>query len=206
MNRPDQTRPHRSLIQEPLVSLNDLDLIDEIHAGSQAAFEQLMRRHEQYVFRIAYSYTGEKDGALDVSQNVFIKVHRNLKGFQGRSTFRSWLARIAQNESMSWLRSQKRHEGDAEATDLNMPVIQAVQDKALVREERSRDLLAEVHRLNERQRQAVLLRYFDRMPIREIGDVLECSEGQVKSILFRSLRKLRTHLSSQGRWDQELEA
>lgn len=185
--------------------LNDRELIDEIHAGSQAAFEQLMRRHEQYVYRIAYSYTREKDGALDVSQNVFIRVHRNLGAFQGRSTFRAWLARIAQNESMSWLRGQKRHESSAEVTELNAPTVQAVQEKSLERAERSRDLLAEVHRLNDSQRQAVLLRYFERMPIREIGDVLECSEGQVKSILFRSLQKLRTHLSSQGRWDRELE-
>ena len=183
--------------------LKDLDLIDEIRAGSQAAFDQLIRRHEQLVYRIAYSYAREAEGALDISQNVFIKIHNKLDAFHGRSTFRTWLARIAQNESLTWLRGQKRH---VEITALNAPTHQPVQEANLVRAERSRDLLAEVHRLNSRQSQAVLLRYFEKMPIREIGDVLECSEGQVKSILFRSLQKLRTHLSRQGRWDQELEA
>jgi len=188
------------------LSLHDLDLIDEINAGSQAAFEQLIRRHEHLVFRVAFTYTREKEAALDISQNVFIKTHHKLSTFDGRSTFRTWLVRITQNESISWLRSQKRHTGHAEVTVLNAPSCPPDQELSLVRQQRSRDLLDQVHQLNPRQRQAVLLRYFEKMPVREIGDVLECSEGQVKSILFRSLQKLRKHLSGQSRWDQELES
>ena len=185
------------------MSLNDFTLVDETRAGSQAAFDQLIRRHEQFVYRITHSYTRDADAALDVSQNVFIKVHANLDSFHGRSTFRAWLTRIAQNESLTWMRSRKP---TVEVTLLNSPSCEPVQEKAVVRAERSRDLLAEVHRLNPRQRQAVLLRYFEKMRIHEISEVLECSEGQVKSLLFRSLQKLRKHLSEQGRWDRELEA
>jgi len=188
------------------VPLNDLDLIDEIHAGSQAAFEQLIRRHEHHVYRVAYSYVGDADSALDVAQNVFIKVHRKLGAFAGRSTFRTWLTRIAQNEGLNWLRNQGRHAGHAQLESGAAPVAQPVQELSLIAAERSRDLLAEVHKLNPRQRQAVLLRYFEKMPVREIGEVLECSEGQVKNILFRSLQKLRQRLPHQGRWDRELEA
>jgi RNA polymerase sigma-70 factor (ECF subfamily) len=177
--------------------------VDEIRAGSQAAFDQLMRRYEQFVFRIAYSYSSDADIALDVSQNVFIKVHASLDSFHGHSTFRAWLARIAQNESLSFLRERKP---TVEVTVMNAPSCQPVQEQAVMREERSRDLLAEVHRLNPSERQAVLLRYFEKMRIREISEVLECSEGQVKSLLFRGLQKLRKHLSAQGRWDRELEA
>ena len=188
------------------MSLNDLDLIDEIRAGSQAAFDSLIRRHEHLVFRVAFSYVGDADSALDISQNVFIKIHRNLDAFHGRSTFRTWLTRITQNESLSWLRSQKRHSGHQEVTPQNTPSIQPVQEKSLVHTERNRDLLAEVHQLNPQQRRAVLLRYFEMMPVREIGEVLDCSEGQVKSLLFRGLKVLRKRLPRQGRWDQEFEA
>ncbi len=188
------------------MSLNDLDLIDEINAGSQAAFEQLMRRHEHFVYRIAFSFVRETEGALDISQNVFIKVHSKLDSFHGRSTFRTWLARIAQNESLTWLSSQKRHTGHLDVTEVPGPASPPAQEISLVKAERSRDLLAELHRLNPRQRQAVLLRYFENMPVREIGEVLECSEGNVKNILFRSLQKLRKHLSGPDRWNQELEA
>ncbi len=144
--------------QEPIVSLNDLDLINEIRAGSQAAFDSLIRRHEHLVFRIAYSYVSDTDSAMDISQNVFIKIHHNLDAFHGRSTFRTWLTRIAQNESLSWLRQQKRHSGHLEVTTRNAPALQPVQEKTIVRNERNRDLLVEVHKLNPTQRQAVLLR------------------------------------------------
>ncbi len=186
--------------------LNDLDLVDEIRAGSRAAFDRLIRRHEQLVYRIAYSYVGDIDCALDISQNVFIKVHRQLGSFHGRGTFRAWLSRIAQNESLNWLRARKRRDGDVELTPVNTPTIQPIQESSLLRAERSRDLRTEIHKLNPRQRQALLLRYFESMPIREIGEVLECSEGQVKSILFRGMQVLRKRLPGRGRWDQELKA
>lgn len=192
--------------REPFVPLNDLDLIDEIRAGSRAAFEQLIRRHEHHVYRVAYAYVGDADSAMDVVQNVFIKTHRKLDAFEGRSTFRTWLTRIAQNEGLNWLQEKKRQGTQDELTPANTPDAQPMQELSLIESERSRDLLAEVHRLNPRQRRAVLLRYFEKMPVREIGEVLECSEGQVKNILFRSLQKLRQRLPRQGRWDRELEA
>ena len=150
--------------------LSDQDLIAETRAGSYAAFDQLIRRHEKLVFRVAYSYVHQPDPAYDIAQNVFIKVHKNLDSFGGRSTFRAWLTRIAQNESLTWLRSRKRHADHVEVTEMNAPSCQPVQEATILRAERSRDLLAEVHQLNEKQRQAVLLRYFEKMPIREIGE------------------------------------
>ena len=184
--------------------LNDLDLIDEIRAGSRAAFNQLIERHEQFVYRVAWSFTKENQSALDISQNVFIKVHRKLDSFHGRSTFRTWLVRITQNESHSWLTNQKRHIAHAAVDSLPGIPYPPRQESTMVQAERSRNLQDEIQKLNPRQQKAVLLRYFQNMPTREIGDVLECSEGQVKNILFRSLKKLRNNLSLPGRWNQEL--
>ena len=76
----------------------------------------------------------------------------------------------------------------------------------MLKREQKQLLLDEIHRLNPRQQQAVLLRYFEKMPVREIAEVLECSENQVKNILFRSLRKLRKRLPREGHWDQEMGA
>ncbi|MCP4574122.1 MAG: sigma-70 family RNA polymerase sigma factor [bacterium] len=185
---------------------NDSDLITEIRAGSQTAFDRLMQRHEHFVFRVAYPYVGDADSALDVCQNVFIKVHRRLDTFRGATTFRAWLARIAQNESLSWLRSRQRFSDHQDIDAVDGPASAAVQNVHLVESERQRDLRAEIDRLNPTQQQAVVLRYYEKMPLREIGETLECSEGQVKSILFRSIRKLRDNLGRKDRWDRELEA
>ncbi len=85
-------------------------------------------------------------------------------------------------------------------------IIQPIQETDLIRAERIKDLQSEIHKLHPRQQQAMLLRYFEKMPLREISEVLECSEGQIKSLLFRGLKTLRQRLPRQGRWDQELNA
>jgi len=188
------------------VHLSDHDLIAETRAGSYAAFDQLVKRHENLVYRIAYSYVMQPDSAYDIAQNVFVKVFRKLGSFSGRSTFRSWLTRIAQNESLDWIRSQRRHENHDELTPLNTPVSLPLQETTVLGRERGELLLKEVHKLNAKQCRAILLRYFEKMSIREIASVLDCSDGQVKNLLFRGVRALRQRLPRQGRWDQELEA
>ncbi len=178
--------------------LSDLDLIDEIRGGSQAAFQRLMERHERLVYRIAWSHARQDEGALDICQNVFVKMHAGLASFDGRAAFSSWLARIACNESLNWLRGQRRHGACEELTPLNSPACEAPQEAAVLRDERRRRLLEHVGRLNDRQRQAVLLRYFERLPLRQVAEVMDCSEGTAKNVLFRSLEKLRRSLRQAG--------
>lgn len=182
----------------------DRELIDESIDGSRSAYEQLIRRHEGLVYRIAYSYVRNSDGACDISQNVFLQVYRKLGTFGGRSTFRTWLTRVAMNESMNWVRMQRRHSGHEQLTSANSPALPAPQEVSLLRRERRDALLDEIHRLNPRQSRAVQLRYFEEMPVREIAAVLECSEGQVKNILFRSLQVLRRRMVGSSGWNQEM--
>ncbi len=183
---------------------SDRELIDEILGGSRSAYERLIRRHERLVYSIAYSYVREREAARDVSQNVFLKVYRKLDSFRGGSTFRTWLTRIAMNESVDWSRMQRRHTGHEELTTLNAPAIPAPQETSMLRKERRDTLLDEIHRLNPRQSRAVQLRYFEEMPIREIAGVLECSEGQARNILFRGLTVLRRRMAGSGERNQEM--
>ena len=183
--------------------LSDQDLIDEIRGGSRAAFGQLMERHERRVYHLAWSYVRQEDAALDICQNVFVKVHRGLGSFDRRAAFTTWLTRIACNESLNWLRSQRRHRSCEELTDVNAPACLPVQEAQVLGDERHRRLLAEVDRLNDSQRQAVLLRYFEQMPLRQVAEVMDCSEGAVKSLLFRSLEKLRRTMGRPELWMEE---
>jgi RNA polymerase sigma-70 factor (ECF subfamily) len=178
-------------------------LIEEIRAGSRAAFGVLMKRYERLVYAIAYSYSRQPDNALDISQNVFLRVYRKLDSYGGKGPFRAWLMRVAHNESASWLRKQRRHQGHEELTpdrDLPCPPGQEIN---LARRESRELLLEEMQELNPRQRTAIVLRYFEEMSLREVADALECSTGVVKSILFRSLEKLRNRLTSPRREGHE---
>jgi len=183
------------LIEGIILELSDQVLVRESRSGATVAFERLMARHERGVFHIAFSYTGDRESALDVTQNVFLKVHRKLDLLKEESQFKTWLFRIAVNESINWLRSQKRHLGHEELMEEALVEPGPAQDDLVERVEKRELLKRGLTYLGPRHRLAVVLRYFDEMSIREIAHCLQCSQGMVKNILFRSLRKMRARLS-----------
>jgi len=182
---------------------SDEDLVEEIRAGSQVAFGVLMQRYERLVYRIGYYYARQPENAMDITQNVFLKTYQKLELFEGSGSFKAWLTRIAHNESASWLRKNRRYQDDVELNAVNAPNLQPVQDSELTRREYRELLLDEMRELNPRQQTAISLRYFEEMSIREIAEVLECTDGVVKSILFRSLEKLRNRMTLRWKGDHE---
>ncbi len=180
----------------------DRVLIEETLAGRLESFDALMRRYEGLVYRVCLLYAGRKDEALDLTQEVFLKVWRSLGSFRGDSAFRTWLLRIAYNEGLTCVRSRSRRkdaDGGGEIDELPAASAQASsQEKDLMARERRTILFEKLDELNPRQRTAVTLRYFRQMPLSEIATVLDCSEGNVKNMLFRSVRKLREALAGSG--------
>jgi RNA polymerase sigma-70 factor (ECF subfamily) len=183
------------------VLMSDDALVDEIHSGSVLAFGVLMKRYERLVYRIAFDYAKNPDCAMDITQNVFLKAHKNLNTYSGSGAFKAWLMRITYNESVSWFRQQKNERVTDELTPVNMPVLRAVQVDEVARQEYQDIILSELEKLSSKQRLAVSLRYFEEFSLREIATVFNSSEGSVKSILFRSLEKLRNTTTFQRRRD-----
>lgn len=177
------------------LNFSDQELIGEIHAGSAVAFERLMKRYEKLVYKIAYGLTGQRESALDVTQNVFLRVHSKLPTYRAEGDLRNWILRIASNESRNWNRSRRRIRETGLGDDHAVTAPPAQEDLFSRRERWAliRDSLAT---LNPKHRLAVVLRYVEGMPVREIAAVLECSEGVAKNILFRSLKKLRDRLAA----------
>jgi len=175
------------------LEFSDHELIGEIRTGSTVAFERLMGRYERLVYGIAFGFTGEREAALDVSQNVFLRVHSKLSTYKTDGNFKGWIARVAMNESSNWLRAQKRHR--ASELDDNVPAGPGLPQEDRLWEREAWQLVnRSLARLKPQHQLAVALRYFEAMPIREIADILGSSEGVVKSILFRSLQKIRVEV------------
>lgn len=174
----------------------DEELIAQTLDGSTAAFDTLMRKHQDMVFRVGMSFGKNKDNALDITQNVFLKTYENLRMFRGKSSFKTWLMRIAYNEGNNWIRKHKRETDDEtfEEEIMITPNTPTQEDDLLARENRSM-LLRCLLNLNTKYRLAVVLRYFEDKSIREIAGIIGCSEGMVKNMLFRSLQKLRESLT-----------
>ena len=184
-----------------MVHLSDETLVDEVKSGSTLAFAVLMKRYEKLVYRVAFYHAKNQDCALDITQNVFLNAHQKLDSWSGSGLFKSWLLRIAYNESISWFRRHKDERITEELTLLNAPALRAVQVDEVARNESRDILLGELKKLNSKQRLAVSLRYFEDFSLREIATVIDCTEGAVKSILFRSLEKLRNTTTFQRRQD-----
>ena len=172
------------------MEFSDAQLIEEALRGSAVAFERLVARYERLVFKLAFGCTGQRDSALDVLQNVFLKVHLKLADFRTEGDFRNWIARITVNESHNWNRSQKRHR--AGELDETVTIALAPGQEGSVRDRETWEhIKRSMEALTPKYREAIALRYFEGMSVREVADTLRCSEGTVKSMLFRSLKQMR---------------
>src|SRR5437899_12966673 len=92
-------------VSEPVS--DELALVQAAKGGDVAAFEELVKRYDRNVFRIAQNITQNREDAEDVVQDAFLKAYQNLKQFQGNSKFYTWLVRIAVNEALMKLRKRK---------------------------------------------------------------------------------------------------
>jgi RNA polymerase sigma-70 factor (ECF subfamily) len=183
--------------------LADQELIRETLAGSGAAYELLMRRYERLVYRVSYGYVHDRDDALDVTQDVFVRAYERLDSFRGAGSFKGWLMVLTHRVNLNWRRTNRRDADREELTTANAPAVGARQEQDLLRREEAELVLRELEVLNPRQVLAVTLRYFERMPVKEIAEVLDCSVASTKNILFRSLERLRRNLAPYWRVDHE---
>jgi len=152
-----------------------------------------MRRYSRLAYKVAYGFLGDVESAMDVTQATFLKVHERLDSWRGEGDLKNWIARIAANESLSLVRSRKRHPTTPLEDDLFLQS-DATQERGIDALDTREALRRSLESLNPRQRLAVILRYFRDMSPRQISTVLECSEGTARNILFRGLRKLRSEL------------
>ena len=185
------------------MDFSDKHLIQEIRDGSQLAFNTLMQRYDKLVYRVAFRHTNSVDNALDITQNVFLKVYSKLDNFSGSGSFKAWLMRITHNEAMDWLRKNWRIKELETLDETNTPVQEAAGEKVLEQRQFKNVVEQILPKLNDRQRVAVSLRFFEEMPLKEIARVLGCSEGNVKNLLFRSMEKLRGQWVSQESMNYE---
>lgn len=173
--------------------MSESEIINEVRSGSEESFDKLMVNYQSHVYNVAYSFTKNPENALDISQDVFIKVYKNLNSFRGESQFKTWLTRIALNESQNWLKKNKRH---IDMEDIQEKSGHVENKDELLAQENRTVLLRSLYELNTKYRLAVVLRYFENYSIREIASAMSCSEGVVKNMLFRSLQKLKNYLKA----------
>jgi RNA polymerase sigma-70 factor (ECF subfamily) len=173
----------------------DEELLNNFLNGSEDAFTELMRRHEDRIFSLAMRMTGNRADALDATQETFIQAFRKAARFRGDSAFGTWLWRIGVNACNDILRKRKRAPQPEEDPAVEEPVggSPSVDDAVATRLE-LKDALAE---LSNDYREAVVMHDLGAIPYEEIATLTGVSIGTVKSRISRGRKRL-AHLLEQG--------
>src|SRR2546429_9306122 len=192
----------QSKVSEPVS--DELALVQAAKKGDVSAFEELVRRYDRNVFRIAQHITQHREDAEDVVQDAFLKAYENLGQFQGQSKFYTWLVRIAVNEALMKLRRRRPErmvslDEDVKTEDDSVP--REVADwspnpEQLSTQSELREILDKtIHGLPATFRTVFVLRDVEGLSTEETADALDLSIPAVKSRLLRARLQLRERLS-----------
>ena len=181
-----------------LEEFEDTTLIERTLAGEEDCFAILMNRHAAPVKRHTSSMLRNSDETDDVVQDVILKTWLHLSSFRGESSFRSWMTRIAINQSLMLYRKRRSRpifspaEVDIPAAEQNAP------DRVALRQENIRRVWRAAARLPEQYRQVLLMRDIEEKNSQETTESLGLTVGAVKSRLFRARAMLSVHLRAES--------
>lgn len=181
----------------------ELDLLSRSAKGDADAFGKLVSHYQNDIFNLVCRMIGNKDDAMDITQETFISAYKNIGAFEGRSKFNTWLYSIATNRAISAMRAKGSRpsaqmsalEGDdgrsafEPAAKTNTPVAQLEVTETQLQVQQA------ISELEEDYKTVVVLRDIQGLDYEEIGEVLNCSIGTVKSRLHRARTELRTKLA-----------
>ena len=163
-------------------------------SGDTAAFEALLRTHEVQVARTALRLLGNRQDAQDAAQDVFLRLHRNLRQIDGTGNLAGWLYRVTVNVCRDMLRKRKNV---ALLDDARLGV-ESSTEADLVREQQRRMVMEAVRTLPERERAALTLRDMEGLSTREVAGILGSSEATVRSQVSAARLKIRKMLRSRS--------
>jgi RNA polymerase sigma-70 factor, ECF subfamily len=171
--------------------------VGRARAGDSDGFRQLVEKHSRSVFRLAFRMTGNEQDAEDIVQETFLRAYRQLNRYESRSSFGTWLYRIAANCSLDLIRSRKHARNRADAEVLRtVPASDPGPDRLALSGEVQQRVTAAMAELSQQERTAFVLRHFEGLSIEEISGMLGINGNAAKHSIFRAVQKLRKALDS----------
>ena len=182
---------------------SDAVAVARVRGGDSDAYRLLVDRHSRSVFRLAYRMTGNEQDAEDVVQETFMRAYKQLHRWEARSSFSTWLYRIAANYSLDLVRRKKRHGevtmNDADSEDMPemaqvLPSKDPGPDRLMFSGQVQDHVASALEELSGQERTAFVLRHFEGQSIEEISSALGLSGNAAKHSIFRAVQKLRRAL------------
>jgi RNA polymerase sigma-70 factor (ECF subfamily) len=185
----------------------DAEAVAQVRAGNSDAFRVLVERHSRAVFRLAYRMTGNEQDAEDAVQETFLRAFKQLRHFDGRSSFSTWIYRVCSNCTIDGLRVRKKHsqkrvtaQEDAETEILVQQPSPSPSPERLTQSQEIANMLGPaLDTLSIMERTAFVMRHYEGLGIEEIGRILDVQPNAAKHSVFRAVQKLRRALEPLAR-------
>jgi len=177
--------------------LDDLQLIDRVKRGDREAFMVLTELYQRSVFLTAFSFFRNREDALDIVQETFLRLYQKIHLFQKDRNFKNWLLQIAKNICIDHYRKNTKRDLSMERNhsieEMNIPggIKEGNNQDAPMREAINSCL----NKLTEKQRCIFMLKHYNDLEYREIAEIMDVALGTVKSLHFKAVRNLRVLMS-----------
>ena len=189
-----------SIFASSLESLADAELFERAAAGREESFAELVRRYQRPIIAYVYRIVGDYDAALDLAQEVFIKVYGSLGRYRTEYKFSTWIYRIAHNAAIDHLRRvaarDAREEVERRERHLRSSALNPEQERE--RNERRAEIEAVVDQLPPAYRELIILRHAHDLSYEEIAEVTALPLGTVKNRIFRAREMMRRMFIERG--------
>ena len=181
----------------------DRILVERVQNGDVAAYDILVHRYRERLYSVVYNLTSNREDALDLTQEAFIKAFQSIGRFQGKSSFYTWIYRIAVNNTLSHLKKYRNRkflsfdnlDNEASQTDIFEAVAAKTKtEKATLMRELHEKLNEALQKLSLKHRSVVVLFEIEGMSHEQIAEILGCSVGTVRSRLHYAKQQLKLHL------------
>jgi len=173
---------------------SDETLIKQALKGKHSAWQKLIGRYEKPVYHYALRMVGQQEDALDLLQDIFISVFRNLASFRGESPFKGWLFKIAHYRCIEYYRRKKPMLSLDESPCLDDRATQSCMAQALYQSSQAQALHEAMQSLPVNQKMVIEMKFFQHFTFDEIGQQLGISTNTVKSRAYSALDKLKLQL------------
>lgn len=182
----------------------DRELVKAVQGGDHEAFRELFEKYHRRAFAVAFGVVKNQQDASDIVQEGFIKVHKHIQGFQGSSSFYTWLYRIIMNLSIDHVRRNKKAReldyddgvarDDLSARAMAPKLLDGNPRKTVLRRELAEAIQAALGELPDYHREVVMLREVEGLSYEEMAKILEVPKGTIMSRLFHARKRLQTLL------------
>ncbi|MBS4537974.1 sigma-70 family RNA polymerase sigma factor [Clostridium sp. D2Q-11] len=177
--------------------MNEKEIVEQINKGDIEAFRLLVDKYKDRVFSCAYKFTGDYLEAQDLSQEIFLKIYRNIKSFNNQSKLSTWIYRVSTNMCIDWKRKNQKKldliinnfSGNTEISDNILP------ETDIIQKEDRNGIRSKIESLPNIYKETLILYHFYEMSYKDISKELKISEKTVDTRLYRGRRLLREHLN-----------